>query len=66
VDRERPCHVNMAEIAVGAGLHAYALLCYGCGRLRGRLPKAVASFFCASIATRGEVPGVLTYRDATR
>jgi hypothetical protein len=66
MDRERPCHANVAEICPGVGPHAYALRCCGCGQHRGWLPKRVASFFLECITVSGEVPRGLTLHDARR
>jgi hypothetical protein len=41
VDRERPCHDNLAMICAGMTVHAAALRCAadGCGAFRGWLPQ---------------------------
>jgi hypothetical protein len=65
IDRRRPCHDNMCEIASGRGPHRYALLCATCGTFRGWLPKAAALFVAKTICVVGALDVPLIWRDET-
>lgn len=64
VDRLLPCHDNIAEVCSGKGPHRYALFCEACGKFRGWLPRAAASFIAATIRKFGVPSEPLQYGDA--
>ena len=63
VDRQQPCHDNIAEVCNGKGPHAYALLCEACGRHRGWLPKKAVDFIVETIRAIGIPQEPIVYRD---
>jgi hypothetical protein len=64
IDRERPCHDNLALVHAGRGPHAAELRCATCNQHRGWLPKAAADFI-ATTGARFGAPETLVLRDNT-
>ena len=65
VDRHQPCHDNTVEVCSGKGPHGHALLCEACGKFRGWLPKAAASFIAETIQKFGVPSEPMKWGDAT-
>jgi hypothetical protein len=65
IDRRAPCHDNVVEVCSGKGPHGHALLCEACGKFRGWLPKAAASFITETIRKFGVPSEPLKWGDAT-
>jgi hypothetical protein len=65
IDREHPCHDNIAVVHPRAGgVHAADLLCRDCNKHRGFLPH-VAMRFIKQTGSRWGAPALITLRDQT-
>jgi hypothetical protein len=65
VDRQDPCHDNLAEVGGGRGPHSHAVFCAMCGCFPGWLPQTAYVFLTDAVRTFGVPSQPLVYRDAT-
>jgi hypothetical protein len=65
IDRQRPCHDNVAIIQPGKPPHAGELRCATCGAHRGWASKALLDFVVGTMKRFG-APQTVTWRKETR
>ena len=65
VDRQKPCHDNLAIIYPGKAQHAGELRCKICNTHRGWLPKAALDFLTTTARCFGAPTEPLVLRDST-
>jgi hypothetical protein len=62
IDRQRPCHDNLAVIRPGKPPHAGELRCATCGAHRGWLPQTVLNFITETARRFGAPPEPIIVR----
>ena len=65
IDRQKPCHGNIAVIHRGKGPHLGELRCKTCGRHRGWVSKEMGAQLLAIIEKFGPPEAPLTIREQT-